>query len=271
MTATPAVPKATGRYTEGIGGLPNTEAVRGLETGASPNDPDFIREFQNKFDRDEVVDTTALSDGDRARYGFKPEEKQTWVRDPARWKGMGDIGDRVRDVTNSCGGRVVHDEHGEPLRHGDLICMAIHRRIGEIVQDKIDSKLAVRDAMYEDTGEMGIVSTETGTHTKADREMVLQQKRKTAAMLHSLGVNIDSSPTKGLSFAEAARLMKSRGVDPVAMAEKARRGNQHKELTRTAWQAMLRENSRASFAVGETGIGMTTEQKVRSRKAGKGA
>lgn len=156
-----------------------------------------------------------LSPEDKAAYEIGPEDKPYWCRDPEYWMKRGELVNRVKQIEGPehregmRGKLVMHD--GDPVRlgggtDGDLVLMKIPREMMEKRQREIDDAQTQYQSKLKKT-ENGYV----GREDTLDMESLDERMRAEHEMNMASGLIGPGSPTRGMTYTQAAAFMQRTG------------------------------------------------------------
>jgi flagellar biosynthesis GTPase FlhF len=207
-------------------------------------------------------DTFSVLPEERKAFGVQDNETLAWVRNPSHWEKL-EHSDRVREFSHERpGARQVFKDGVDPVTHGDLLLMAyptVHKEREE----------EARTAEYKH-----YVEHEDPNSKPRDREK-LERLRESMHRQHEReGIIGPQSPTQGLSYEQALSKYSKEQID--AEEARFRRGTRQQSFDSEDWAKMVDRGRRdtsaqgrtRAVAVGDTGLGKTTQQKVAARQAG---
>lgn len=224
-----------------------------------------------------------VSDAKRKQYGIKDHEDCYWARDPKVWASI-EHNDRIEELSSSVeeGGmdaRLVTTPEMDRIHigaHGDLVLMAVPKDVRQWQQEDIDAA----NKEYEQS----MVQTKDGYEFEVetlekDKALLKARMRAQSEYYAQSGLAGGASPTAGMSLIEAERHMKRIGFDVEARQEMLRAAAHHNTMSDEDFSAVMtgvrqkvateqakaRVAARTQHAMGDSGLGRTTQEKLAAR------
>lgn len=197
---------------------------------------------------------------ERADYGIGDDRAVAWVRNPANWEKI-EHSDRIREFGRERpGAKVAMTSDGDMVTNGDLVLM-------HYPQAHKDREEAARTAEYQE-----YVYGEAPDSYPRDKERLRHLSEQMHRQHERDGFIGAQSATQGLPYEQALSKYTSQQID--AEEARFRRGTRQSSFDSDDWARMV-DSQRArgdrpargrAVAVGNTGLGKTTAQKVAERQ-----
>lgn len=256
------------REREGKLHAPNTKAGRLANTNGPTGDTQALREFGDDDSKPEFIDDYYLTRKERDMYGVRNDEV---VIAPARdecWKGGGRRSGQMRVKYGEARALDNNPSGLDPCEGRENHYMAVPRARWEEIQAELQRDGDEEDRKYKERN--GELVKRVDMFDRKDEDALTMMIEANSSLFHEMGIG-EGGNTAGMSFEEGFNYLLRQGIDPNELAERAREGGHHRADNQAAWDRALspdgarRPKTGSQFAVAATGIGKTTQEKVRER------
>lgn len=255
------------REREGNLHAPNTRSGRRANTEGPTSD---LSEIDGSFEksRPDMIDDYSMTDDERTMYGVRDDEIVIYPAKDEFWKGGGRRSGQMRVKYGSARSLSVNPSGIDPCEGSELHAMAVPRARWEEIQAELQEDGDEEDRKYKERN--GELVKRVDMFDRKDEDALTMMIEANSSLFHEMGIG-EGGNTAGMSFEEGFNYLLRQGIDPNELAERAREGGHHRADNQAAWDRALspdgarRPKTGSQFAVAATGIGKTTQEKVRER------